>query len=162
MEPADSPSTRSRFGVERTLTALLMALIVLITLANVVVRYFTAYSFAFTEEFSITLLLGLALFGSTAAFATGRHIRVTFFLERLPPFWRQIGDRLALGATALLFGMLALLGARLAWDDYRFEVTSPGLGVPQWLYTVWLPLLAGWIVARVTLALWRSIRARRS
>ena len=48
-----------------------MALIALITLANVVVRYLTAYSFAFTEEVSVALLVALALLGSAAAFGAG-------------------------------------------------------------------------------------------
>jgi hypothetical protein len=37
----------------------------------------------------------------------------------------------------------------MAWDDYELEVTSPGLGIPQWLYTVWLPLLALLVIARI-------------
>ncbi|MCB1778082.1 MAG: TRAP transporter small permease, partial [Candidatus Competibacteraceae bacterium] len=61
---------------------------------------------------------------------------------------------------ALLFGLLAVLGARLAWDDFRFEVTSPGLGAPQWLYTIWLPVLALLITVRVLIALWRNVRTR--
>jgi TRAP-type C4-dicarboxylate transport system permease small subunit len=45
----------------------------------------------------------------------------------------------------------------MAWDDYRFEVTTPALGIPQWIYTVWLPLLSALIVLRVLGALrrWR-------
>ena len=30
----------------------------------------------------------------------------------------------------------------MAWDEYRYEVTSPGLGIPTWFYTMWLPLLS--------------------
>ena len=48
--------------------------------------------------------------------------------------------------------MLALLlwyGARMAWDDYELEVTSPGLGIQQWLYTAWLPLLSALVIARI-------------
>lgn len=135
-----------------------MALLALITLGNVIVRYLTAYSFAFTEELSVALLLALALLGSTAALVANRHIRVTFFVERLPAAWQPVCERIALAATVLLFGLLVALGARMTWDDYRFEVTSPGLGIPQWLYTLWLPLLALPILLRMAVELWRSIR----
>lgn len=47
-----------------------------------------------------------------------------------------------------MFLLLAIFGARMAWDEYRFEVTSPGLGIPTWIYTVWLPILALIISAR--------------
>lgn len=153
-----SPPPQPRLTVEQALIAVIMALIVLITLANVIVRYLTAYSFAFTEEFSVTLLVALALLGSTAAFATGHHIRITFFTERLPAAWQPACERLALAVTALLFGLLTVLGGRLAYDDFRFEVTSPGLGAPQWLYTIWLPILALLITLRV---LRRLLQTRR-
>ena len=43
---------------------------------------------------------------------------------------------------------LARVDSRLAWDDYRFDVTTPGIGLPQWWYTVWLPVLALLLAAR--------------
>jgi hypothetical protein len=44
-----------------------MALVCVITFANVLVRYFTNASFAFTEEFSVFLLVVLTLAGASAA-----------------------------------------------------------------------------------------------
>ena len=51
------------------------------------------------------------------------------------------------------------LGLRLLWDDWRFEVTSPGIGVPQWWYTLWLPLLSLTIAARAVQRLVRHLGA---
>jgi hypothetical protein len=31
----------------------------------------------------------------------------------------------------------------MVWDDYRYEETSPGIGVPQWWYSLWLPTRLG-------------------
>ena len=45
-----------------------------------------------------------------------------------------------------MFGLLIGLGAKLTWDEYRFEVTSPGLGEPQWIYTLTLPLFSVLVV----------------
>ncbi len=47
-----------------------------------------------------------------------------------------------------MFLLLTLYGARMAWDEYRFEVTSPGLGLPTWIYTIWLPILSFAIFGR--------------
>ncbi len=33
-----------------------------------------------------------------------------------------------------------VLSARVVWDDWRYEETSPGIGVPQWWYPIWLPI----------------------
>ena len=48
-----------------------------------------------------------------------------------------------------MFGLLAWYGTRMAWDDFRYEVTSPALGVPQWFYSMWLPLLSLLIALRL-------------
>lgn len=141
---ADAPLT-----IEQRLTGVAMLLIVLISLGNVVVRYLTAQSFAATEEFSIALLIILAFLGSSTAFAFDRHIRVTFFIDKLPPRWQAAADWLSFAVTAGLFGFIAFYAGHLAWDNYRFEETSPALGVPQWWYSVWMPILAVVIVLRL-------------
>ena len=129
-----------------------MALIVLITFTNVLVRHFTAQSFAATEEFSIALLIVLSFLGSSAAFALDRHIRVVFFAQLLPGRLRATLEWLSFAATASLFAFIAYYAGRLTWDQYRFEETSPALGVPQWWYTVWMPLLAALLVVRLILS----------
>jgi TRAP-type C4-dicarboxylate transport system permease small subunit len=61
-------------------------------------------------------------------------------------------------ATVGCFLVLAGLGGRLAWDDYRFDVTTPGIGLPQWWYTVWLPLLSLVIAFRAMQGLIKALR----
>ena len=48
----------------------------------------------------------------------------------------------------VLFALIAVLSCRVVWDDFRFEETSPGIGIPQWWYTVWLPVLSTAIAGR--------------
>ena len=151
-----APSWAPQLSIERLLLALAMALLCVITMANVVVRYFTNFSFAFTEEISVSLLVFMTLIGAAAAFRSGSHISVTLLVNRLPFPARHAVHAFALGASSVMFGVLAWYGARMAWDDYRYEVTSPALGVPQWIYSVWLPLLSLLIVLRLV----QLIRAR--
>jgi TRAP-type C4-dicarboxylate transport system permease small subunit len=60
-----------------------------------------------------------------------------------------------------MLALLAWYGARMAWDDYELEVTSPGLGWPQWLYTAWLPLLALLVLARIAQGFLHVLRGKR-
>ena len=85
-EPSDNPLDRPRISVkfEEAVAAAAMALICLITFANVVVRYLTDASFAFTEEISVFLLVVLTLVGAAGAFARNRNIRVEFFAAMTP------------------------------------------------------------------------------
>ena len=66
--------------VEGALGALCMAVLALITFANVVTRYLTDVSIAFTEEYSVAIMVVMTFLGSAAAVAADRHIRVTYFL----------------------------------------------------------------------------------
>jgi TRAP-type C4-dicarboxylate transport system permease small subunit len=143
---------------ERAVMAGTMGLLCLITMANVLVRYFTDVSFAFTQEISIALMVVMTLTGAAHAFVDNKHIAITFFIDLLGPRGHRVARALALLAALTMFALLLVLGARMAWDDYRFEVTSPALGIPQWIYTVWLPLLSALIVLRLLGALrrWRK------
>jgi TRAP-type transport system small permease protein len=163
-EPFEAPSTKREplprsVSVERAVLAALMAALCVITMANVIVRYFTNVSFAFTEEISISLMVVMTLLGAATAFYRGKHIAITFLVDRLAPDTRRWVGVLGLAACVLMFGLLAWYGARMAWDDYRYDVTSPALGIPQWLYTVWLPVLSLLIVGRLASLVRRRVSA---
>ncbi|OHC72515.1 MAG: C4-dicarboxylate ABC transporter permease [Rhodoferax sp. RIFCSPLOWO2_12_FULL_60_11] len=135
--------------IEEFFAALAMALICCITFANVLVRYFTDVSFAFTEEFSIFLMVVLTFFGAAAAFARNSHIRMTFVTDRLPVKLARLLEYVVLALGALMFATMAWYGTFLFWDDWQFDTTSPGIGIAQWIYTIWLPLLSAVIFLRI-------------
>lgn len=148
--PLDNPDepVRVPLKIEDWLTVLVMGALALITFANVLTRYFTNQSFAWTEEFSVFLMIVLALVGSSAAVARDRHIRIEYFSESGSMARRKKLSRLGAVLVALLFALIGVLSARLVWDDYRFGETSPGIGIPQWWYTIWLPILSIGIALR--------------
>ncbi|MGK7870425.1 TRAP transporter small permease [Falsiroseomonas sp. E2-1-a20] len=145
--------------IEGAIGAAIMGALALITFANVVVRYFTNVSFAFTEEYSVALMVVMAFVGAAAAFGNDRHIRMTFFTEKLPLRTARLVEQFVLLVSLGIFAAIAWLGAWYTWDEYRFEVLSPGLGVPSWYYTVWMPLLSAVICLRIAGRMWRVARA---
>ncbi|HMO45877.1 MAG TPA: TRAP transporter small permease [Rubrivivax sp.] len=148
-DPAE-PDERTRvpLQIEDWLTVIVMALLALITFANVLVRYFTSESFAWTEEFSVFLMIVLALVAGSASVARNRQIRIEFFADSGPPARQRALARFGALMMFLLFALLAVLSARLVWDHYRYDETSPGIGVPMWWYSIWLPLLSVAIAGR--------------
>lgn len=156
--PTDNAAPRIPVAFEEFFAALAMALICLITFANVLVRYFTDESFAFTEEFSVFLMVVLTFFGASAAFAKNVHIRMTFFIDKVN---RRLAHRVEIAMMAIglaLFALIAGYGFRLLMDDWTYETTSPGIGIPQWIYTIWLPLLAALIGLRIAGRILRLLR----
>jgi len=158
-EQSDFPAAPPARTIEDRVGAAAMGLLALITFANVVARYLTDESFAWTEELSIALMVILAMVAAGAAVVRDRHIRIEFFYDAGSPARRRRLAMLSDAATVLAFVCMAGLGARLAWDDFRYDVTSPGIGVPQWWYTVWLPLLSLAIAARAMQRLVAAVRA---
>ena len=159
-DSTDQPSKpRVPLAIEDILTASVMGALALITFVNVLVRYFTDQSFAWTEEISVFLMIVLALVGASVAFARNHHIRIEFFVNRCQPRTQRLLAEIGAWLGALLFFAITILSARLVWDQYIYEETSPAIGVPQWWYSIWLPLLAFVIACRL-LGLW--VRTRKS
>ncbi len=159
-DPIESKAAGAKLslaGVERFIMAMSMGALCLLTMANVLVRYFTDISFAFTEEISVALMVVMTLIGASHAFATNHHIAIAFFIEKRPAI-RAFAHRFAAFCSLLMFALLGYYGVFMAWDDYNFEVTSPSLGIPQWIYTVWLPLLSVIIVLRLLVVLVRGAK----
>ena len=153
---ADGGSPPARpFHLEEAVAVAIMALLCLITLGNVITRYLTSISFAFTEEFSIYLLVVLTFVGAATAFTRGQHLAIDFLAGKLPGRWRARQRRFALLCALLMFGLLAWQGALMCWDDYETGITSPGLGLPQWWYTLAVPVLSALVVLRIAQQLFR-------
>jgi len=146
--PSPEEPTRVPLAIEDWATVVVMGLLALITFANVLVRYFTNTSFAWTEEFSVFLMIVLALVGGSAAVARDRHIRIEYFAEAGSMARRRGLARFGALMVALLFFIVTVTSVRMVWDDFRFGETSPGIGVPQWWYSIWLPVIAFGITLR--------------
>jgi len=159
--PAADEGTAPRvpLAIEDWLTVIIMALLALITFANVLVRYFTDASFAWTEEVSVFLMIALAMVAGSAAVARNRHIRIEFFADSGPAERQRALAVFGAAMVALLFALMTVLSARVLWDDVRYGETSPGIGVPQWWYTMWLPIISAAITLRAVGLMRRGGRA---
>ncbi|MCL4768823.1 MAG: TRAP transporter small permease subunit [Burkholderiaceae bacterium] len=153
-----SKTARKKHALEERLGAVIMALLLLITLTNVVARYVTSQSLAWTEEFSVFLLVALALAGTAAVAAQDAHIRIEFFYAGGSAVRRRLLAWLTTVATVLLFALLAVLLARTGWQEFQFEETSTGLGLPRWWYTGILSVLAVPVALRAIGAHWSKSR----
>ena len=135
---------------ERWLASLALVIIALISLGNVVTRYITGGSLAFTEEFSVFLLVVLTFAGAAVALRRNGHIRVGLLERALQSAPRQALILFQWACGMAVLGLITWFGGRLAWQEYQWESLSPGLGLPQWWYIVWLPLLSAAMMVRQT------------
>lgn len=135
--------------LEEMLGAFLLAAMACLAFANVVTRYVFQYPLAFTEELEVNALVWLTMFGTSAAFRRRHHLRMLFFQDKFPT---KVRHHLHLGIAVLsvgLFVSLGFLGYMQLIDERFLEITSESLNIPQWLYTVCIPIGCAMIVTRI-------------
>jgi TRAP-type transport system small permease protein len=156
---ADESKEQDRpFRLEEAVGAAAMGLIALISISNVVVRYATDVSFAFTEEYSVFLLVVVTFVGCALAYANNDHIRIAYLADRSGRIGRFLSQIISLSASTAMFSLLIYYGGQLAFDEYIYEETSAGLGYPSWIYTIWLPLLSLVVLLRILQQVRRAIK----
>jgi TRAP-type C4-dicarboxylate transport system permease small subunit len=133
---------KQRRSPEDWIAAFGMAALCVITMLNVIVRYLTDESFAWTEEFSVFLLVLTTMAGTAAAAMRDNHIRIEYFLMSGSRSRQRALALFGAFVTAVFFLALAALTGRMAWDDFHYAEISSGLGVPRWWYTAWVPALS--------------------
>lgn len=153
------PPVRVPLKIEDWLSVLVMAILALITFGNVLVRYLTDSSFAWTEEISVFLLIVLTMTAGATAFLRNQHIRIELFADGGTPRRRRTLAIISSTVVLLFFILLTALSARMALDDYTWGDTSPAIGLPNWWYTVWMPILSLAISLRMAGMLRRLLRS---
>lgn len=147
--PPHEPPLRIPLILEDYVTVISMAALACITLANVIVRYLTDESFAWTEEISIFLLIVLTMSASSSAFVRRLHIRIELLADGGSHARQRRFALFANAITLLFFMVLTVLLARSALDEYNWGDTSPAIGIPTWWYSMWLPVLSTVICLRL-------------
>jgi TRAP-type transport system small permease protein len=131
-----------------------MVLLVFITLGNVLTRYFSDQSFAWTEEISVFLMVVMTFSGAASMALRDQHIRIEFLYESGTTS-RQIRLKMFSAVmTAVFFCVLAFLFLLTLLDEIKYAETTMGLGIPRWWFTVWLPPLCMLITLRALQYAW--------
>lgn len=107
---------------------------------NVVARNFTNFSLASTQELVINGMVILTVFGAAIAARNGHHLAVTVLYDSVPRKFRRM---LVVISTLLIVVTLVLCSCftyDLLANQYASGVVSSALQIPQWCYTLILPL----------------------
>jgi TRAP-type C4-dicarboxylate transport system permease small subunit len=134
---------------EEILGAGLLAVMAVLAFLNVLTRYFTQYSFAFTEEIEVALLVWLTLLGAAAGFRRGMHLGFNFLAERFPASARKVFLALSALLSVIMFTLLLWFSVGQIHQELQLQITTEALGIPQWVYTLALPIGSALIIFRI-------------
>ncbi len=139
--------------IDRIADALLAGLsasVVCIVLAAVFFRYVLNHSLSWSDELVRYLFVWFTLLGAAVALREREHIRVEYFVEKLPLRARRVIEAAMLVCVCLFQAALVVLGALWAWST-RGSVTSALQWPLSLLFYAALPCTAA-------LGFWFSLR----
>lgn len=134
---------------EEILGSILLAVMATIAFVNVIVRYCTSFSFAWTEELTVNFFVWVTLLGTAVAFREGKHLAMSVFYDWLPPKIQKFCGAFDLIVCLIFFGALFYTGSLEVWDEYELDSISESLGAPVWWYTIATPAFSLLIIFRV-------------
>lgn len=150
--------------VEDAVAGLFLALGLGIVLMEIAARGMFSASFIWSEEISRYTLIWMTYFGASAAIRSGEHIRVTVFLNKLPPAALRVAE--SFGTLAcIVFGLAVVYFGFAFIDDTRaFGLISAdsNLPVPIWVFQSIIPIgyaLISLRCAQRLICIWISAKA---
>lgn len=143
---------------EEILGSILLAVMAAIAFLNVIVRYCTSFSFAWSEELTVNFFVWVTLLGTARAFRDGSHLAMSIVYESLSRIGKRLCYLLACLICLVFFGALFYTGVLEVIDEYELEAISESLGVPVWWYTIATPLFSLLIIWRMIQHSWQEWR----
>jgi len=134
---------------EDILGSIMLAVMVTITFLNVVVRYCSNLSFAWTEEITINFFVWVVLLGAARAFREGSNLSMTLLYDACPKTTRLFLYIVGVAICILFFAALCWTGTLEIFDEIELESTSESLEIPVWIYTICTPLLSLLVIFRI-------------
>lgn len=124
---------------------------------GVVQDFLLSIHLSWAQELCIILFVWMAKFGAAYGVRQGIHVGVDVLVNYLSPGKRRIMTTVALSAGILFTGIIAILGARLVWENGMAYVvlhnllgmdagnhfegpTTPDLEWPTWVVYLAIPL----------------------
>jgi len=134
---------------EEVFCALLFAIMGIIMFGNIISRYLLKYSFAFTEELVVSFFVWLTLLGAAVAFREGSHLGFAFITDRLPVKIQKVLLWVSALLGAVLFIILIYFSIFQIKDEILLKITSSGIGLPQWWYSIGMPIWSVLVIIRI-------------
>jgi TRAP-type C4-dicarboxylate transport system permease small subunit len=135
--------------LEEGVCVLLLAVMTVVAFINVITRYLIHFSLAFTEELVVSLFVWLTLVGTSIAFRQGSHLGFSFIVDRSPRALQRVSIWLGAALGIVLFGLLIYFGIGQIQTERMLGSTSEALAIPQWWYTLGIPVFSLIVIFRV-------------
>lgn len=146
--------------LENGLAALAFAVITAVAFSNVVSRYFLDASLAFTSEITVNVAVWLIMLGAVIGVREGSHLGFSLLHERLTGTAKNVLTVFIAAAIIVFFAVLAWYG----WEQVQSQIangrSTPSMQIPQWLFSLALPVGSVLGIVRCVQVTGRALRGR--
>lgn len=133
---------------EEVICTIVLAVMLVLTFANVISRYFLHASISFTEEITSNLFVLLSVMGTAVAARRSAHLGLSIITDRLSEKGKMKAACIA-NILSAIFGLILLYtGILMVQNQMRINSKTITLQWPEWIYGSFLPLGAFFIVMR--------------
>jgi TRAP-type C4-dicarboxylate transport system permease small subunit len=120
-----------------------------IAFLNVVIRYLSTQSFAFTEEVVLNLFVWLTLLGISYGYRTNSHLAMEFAFDRLPLRVQSFCRHFSNALSVIFFLILGYWGVWQVSDEIVLNSVTEALRTPTWIYSICVPAFSLLIIVRI-------------
>jgi C4-dicarboxylate transporter DctQ subunit len=134
--------------VENTLAAASFMVITAVALMNVISRYLLNASLAFTNEITVNLAVWMTMIGTAIAVRERAHLGFSLLHEKARGPARHLFTGLIALVVALFLAVVIIHGWDQTMSQRESGRTTPSIEIPQWWFSLALPLGAGLALLR--------------
>ena len=145
-------------NLEEIICLVALAVMTILTFANVVTRYVFNFSMNFAEEISTYLFVLLSLFGASIAAKRGAHLGFTLLADHVPKIVARIFEVISAVAGIVFAAVIFYYGILMAITQYNRGQLSLGVQIPEWIYGSFVPLGAFFLLLRFVELLIKALK----
>lgn len=147
-------------NIEEYLSAASLAVMTVLTFANIVARYVFKASFSFSEEITTYLFVLLSLMGAAIAAKRGAHLGFTLICDMVPPAVHRIMKIIGYLFAVAFCGLLCHYGVVMTVSQYERRQITAGMQWPEWIFGAFVPFGAFFVFVRFAQLLVGAIKGK--
>lgn len=133
---------------EESILVILFASMAVMNFINVVMRYFFASSFSFTEEITVTAFVWVTMFGIAAGYKRVAHLGMSFFVDLMPRRLQMVMALFSMVCSVIMIAILLYYGADMVKSQIRLGSTTAALKMPMYIQGLSIPVGAAFTLLR--------------
>ena len=126
--------------IEKVILIIVSVVVTVITFVNVVVRYLTPMSFAWSEELVVNLFVLMTMVGCGLCVREGSLISLTLIFDHLSVKAKKVCEVIIAVANCSFWAILLVTGADKVMSQIASGKTTFSLRWPEWVFTIFLPI----------------------